>query len=96
MIPKYTVEYSVPFRNQKHSPVQRYATDDPVTCKDFLTELLERGFLISKIEHEGLALEGREFDRLVKVAAGTLAARHVCASLGLKPEEERHRFGFGV
>ena len=26
----------------------------------------------------------------------TLAARHVCASLGIKPEEERHRFGFAA
>lgn len=96
MIPKYTVEYSIPFRNQKHSASHRYQTDDPVTFKDFLTELLERGFSVVKIEHEGLPLEGREFDRLIKVAAGTLAARHVCASLGIKPEEERHRFGFAA
>ena len=96
MIPKYTVEYSVPFRNPKHAMPHRYTTDDPITCEDFLTELLERGFRILKIEHDGLPLEGREFDRLVKVAARALAARHVCTSLNLKPEEERHRFGFAA
>jgi hypothetical protein len=35
-----------------------------------------------------------EFDRVVKTAAGMLASKHVCASLGINPEEERYRFGF--
>ena len=31
-----------------------------------------------------------------KVAARALVAKRICASLGLKPEEERHRFGFAT
>jgi hypothetical protein len=30
------------------------------------------------------------------VAARALVAKRICASLGLKPEEERHRFGFAT
>jgi hypothetical protein len=38
-----------------------------------------------------------EFDRLVKTAGNILAARHICAALGIKPEEEaHHRFGFAA
>ena len=31
MIPKYTVEYAIQFRNQ--APVYHYSTDDPVACE---------------------------------------------------------------
>lgn len=92
MLPKYTVEYSTKFR--KHAQSNHYSTDDPVACEEFVQELLERGFGIQAIKHEGLDLPRPEFDKVVKTAAGMLAAKHVCASLGLKPEEERHRFGF--
>jgi hypothetical protein len=33
-------------------------------------------------------------DRVVKTASGMLAAKHLCASLRIKPEEEKYRFGF--
>ena len=66
----------------------------PVTCEEFLAELLERGFTICGIEHDGLALGRPEFDKMVKTAAGLLASKHICASLHIKPEEERYRFGF--
>lgn len=91
MIPKYTVEYAAQFR--KHSQPHHYATDDPVACEEFVEELLERGFLITAIKHEGVNLAPHSFDRIVKTAASLLAARHVCASLGIKPEEARTRFG---
>jgi hypothetical protein len=94
MIPKYTIDYSVNFR--KHTQGNRYSTDDPVACEDFLTELLERGFRITRIEHEGMPLEGKDFDKLIKAAAAALAAKHICASLHIKPEEERFRFGFAA
>ena len=92
MLPKYTIEYTAHFK--QHSQPNHYSTDDPVTCEQFVEELLERGFSIRAIKHEGLDLTKPEFDRVVKTAAGMLAAKHVCASLGIKPEEEKYRFGF--
>ncbi len=92
MLPKYTVEYATRFR--KHAQTNHYSTDDPVACEEFVEELLERGYAIHAIRHEGLDLPAGEFDRLVKKAAGLLASKHICASLGLKPEEEKYRFGF--
>ena len=92
MIPKYTIEYTTKFR--KHTQTNHYSTDDPVACEQFVEELLERGFPIHGIKHEGLDLPKHEFDRIVKTAAGMLASNRICASLGIKPEEEKYRFGF--
>jgi len=94
MMPKYTIEYTTPFG--KHTPLCHYTTDDPVACEEFVEELLERRFSIRTIRHEGLELARPEFDRLVKNAAGMLASKHICASLGIKPEEENFRFGFAA
>jgi len=94
MLPKYTIEYTTHFR--KHAQLNHFSTDDPVTCEEFVEELLERGFVIRAIRHEGVDLAGHEFDRIIKVAGSMLAAKHICASLGIKPEEERHRFGFSA
>ena len=92
MIPKYTIEYSTPFR--RHAQPSHHSTDDPVACEEFVEELLERGFRIQSIRHEGLELAKPEFDRVIKTAAGMLASKHICASLNIKPDEERFRFGF--
>ena len=92
MLPKYTVEYTTHFR--RHAQPSHYSTDDPVACEEFVEELLERGFALRTIKHEGVELSKTEFDRLVKTAAGMLASRHLCASLGIKAEEEKFRFGF--
>ena len=94
MLPKYTVEYHIPFR--RHAQVNHHSTDDPVACEEFLVELLERGFRIVEIRHEGVSLPRVEFDKLLKTAAGMLASRHLCASLAIKSEEERFRFGFAA
>ena len=96
MLSKYSVEYSLAFR--RHSPPQHqiYSTDDPVACEEFVQELLERNMGIHAIRHDGADLPQAEFDRIVKVAANALAARHVCTSLHIKPEEERYRFGFSA
>jgi hypothetical protein len=94
MLAKYTIEYGVPFRRHVQAP--HYSTDDPVACEEFVEELLERGLAIRAIRHEGLDLPRHEFDRLVKTAAGMLAARSVCKSLDIKPEEEKYRFGFSA
>lgn len=94
MLPKYTVEYTTRTRNHIHA--NHYSTDDPVACEEFVEELLERGLSIKAIKHEGLDLPKPEFDRLIKTAAGMMAARHICASLAIKSEEEKFRFGFSA
>ena len=94
MIPKYTVEYTASLRT-KVQP-SHYSTDDPVACEEFVEELLERGFPIRGIKHEGVDMPKEDFDRMVKTAAGMLASRHICTSLGIKPEEEKYRFGFAA
>lgn len=92
MIPKYTIEYTTQFR--QHAQPNHYSTDDPVACEEFAEELLERGFSIRAIKHEGLDLPKHEFDRIIKTAAGMMTSKHICTSLDIKPEEEKFRFGF--
>ena len=94
MMPRYTVEYLMKFRG--HSRPEQYATDDPVACEQFVEELLQLGLPIRAIKHEGLDLSKHEFDRIIKTAAGMLASKQICTSLGIKPEEEHHRFGFAT
>jgi hypothetical protein len=92
MLPKYTIDYTAQFR--RHAQPNHYSTDDPVACEEFVEELLERGFAIRAIKHEGVELPKHDFDRIIKTAAGMLASKHVCASLGIKADEEKFRFGF--
>lgn len=92
MLAKYTIEYTALFGRQSQN--YHYSSDDPVACQEFLAELLERGFRIKAIRHEGLELAGVDFDKMLKTAGGMLAAKHLCASLGISTEEEHHRFGF--
>jgi hypothetical protein len=94
MIPKYTIEYTA--RTRDSGPARHYGTDDPVACEGLIKELLEDGFRIVGIKHEGLDLPRAEFDRLVKTAAAMGAAERICSSLGIKAEEEKYRFGFGL
>lgn len=94
MITKYHIEYSMDFR--RHTQPGTFQTDDPVACQEFLVELLERGVRINSISHEGIVLSRHDFDKLIRTAAGMLAARRVCASLRLSPEEEHFRFGFAA
>lgn len=94
MLPKYTIEYST--RLGKHTQPNHYSTDDPVACEEFVEELMEAGYPIRTIRHEGVEMPRPEFDRIVKTAAGMLASKHICASLGIKPEEEKYRFGFAA
>lgn len=96
MLKKYTIEYSLQFR--KHSPPHRheYFTDDPVACEEFVQGLLERGMGLHAIRRDGDDLPKVDFDRMVKVAAAEIAAKLVCTSLNIKPEEARFRFGFSA
>ena len=94
MIPKYIVEYVTPIRNQAQD--SHFGTDDPVACSEFIEELLEQGVKIQAVKHEGLDLPREEFDRLIKTAAGMMASKHICASLGIDSAEEHYRFGFAA
>ena len=94
MIPKYTVEYATKFR--KHAQTNQYSTDDPVACEEFVEEVLDRGFAVQAIKHEGVDLSKTAFDKIVRSAANLLASKKICISLGIKPEEERFRFGFAA
>jgi hypothetical protein len=92
MLSKYTIEYVPRFRTQAQT--HHYAGDDPVACQEFLTELLEHGYHIKQIRHEGVDLPRSDFDKMIRTAGGVLAGRSICASLGISTEEEHHRFGF--
>lgn len=96
MLKKYTVEYSLNFR--KHAPPQHHEffTDEAVACEGFVLELLERGMALHAIKRDGADLPAAEFDRIVKVAAGEVAAKLICATLHIKSDEERFRFGFAA
>ena len=92
MMPKYTIEYAVPFK--RSAEIYNYRSDDPVACEEFLEELLERGYRIKAILHEGLDVSEMEMDKMIKTAGGMLAAKAICSSLGIPAEEEHYRFGF--
>jgi hypothetical protein len=94
MLPKYKIEYTIPFR--KHARTSQYSSDDPVACEDFIEELLEHGFRIRAIKHEGINLPKQDFDKMIKTAASRLSSRRICVALGIKPDEERYRFGFSA
>ena len=90
MIAKYKIEYAIPF-SRMDQPHQ-HLTDDPVACEEFLTELLERGFKIKRVLHEGVELPKAEFDKLIKTAAGMLMTNHLCRSIEIDRIEAKHRF----
>jgi hypothetical protein len=73
-----------------------YSTDDPVTCEQFVEELLAHGSRIQAIKHEGLDLPRNDFDKIVKTAAEGIASKCICASLGIKPDEAKFRFGLAA
>ena len=91
MLAKYKIDYSIEFNS--HSQSQHHLTNDPVACEEFLVELLERGFGINGISHEGVLLPQHEFDKMVKTAAGMLATQHICSSLGIDSVQAHKRFG---
>jgi hypothetical protein len=92
MIPKYNIEYGMEFKRQAQT--FHYQTDDPVECEEFLEELLEKKFRVVGIHHEGVPLTQHEFDKMIKTAAGMLAATRIRSCLNITAEEEKYRFGF--
>ena len=96
MLKQYTVEYSFQFR--KHSPPQHHESyfDDVVEVENFIQALLANGMGLHAIKRQGADVPKTEFDRIVKVAAGEVAAKLICTSLDIKPDEEHFRFGFAA
>jgi hypothetical protein len=94
MIPKYTVEYALRFR--RSALTNHYSTDDPVTCEEFVADLLDKGLAVRAIKHEGVDLPAVDFDRLVRNAVNLVASKKICVSLGIKAAEEQFRFGFAA
>lgn len=94
MIPKYQIEFSLDF--DQGVGLSRHQTDDPVTCEEFLKLLLEKKVRIVAVKHEGMPMEGKQLDRMLKTAASMMASDHLCASLGIAPDEEKYRFGFAA
>ncbi len=94
MIPKYKIEYGVKVQDRIIS--HHHETDDPVSCEEFLAELLRYGFKIRDVKHEGVSVSKADFNRLIKTAANILVSDQICASLDIKPEEEHFRFGFAA
>jgi len=94
MIAKYTIEYVIfPEHNKR---VESHHTDDPVAAEDFLMYLLANGSRICAIKHEGVDLDEAQSDRMLRVAAGRLAARMLGESLHLDAAAVKHRFGFAT
>ena len=91
MLTKYKVQYSIPFSHQDQP--HEHLSNDSVACEQFLTDLLEHGFKIKAVLHEGIELPKVEFDNLIKTAAGMLASNHLCRTLGIDRVEAHHRFG---
>ena len=94
MLAKYHIEYAMHVGRNAH--VNHYQTDDPVAAEEFLVHLLEHGYRFHALRHEGVELPRHESDKMLKTAAGVLASRHLCASLGLKPKEAHFRFDFAA
>jgi hypothetical protein len=94
MTTHYAVRYEVSFK--RHVEELTYSTDDPVAFEEFLSELLEKGFRIQEIKHDGKSISARGFDHLIKTAANILASRHIRASLAIDSAEAHHRFGFAA
>ena len=77
----FAIDYIV--SPQHNSRVLTHRTDDPVAVEDFLMHLLAAGACIKEIRHDSLALSGHQFDQMLKVAAGRIAAQMLQDSLGL-------------
>lgn len=94
MLAKYHIEYAMHLGRNAH--VNHYQTDDPVAAEEFLVHVLEHGYRFHSLRHEGVELPRHETDKMLKTAAGVLASRHLCMTLGIKPDEEHFRFGFAA
>lgn len=94
MITKYDIDYVI--HPQHNNRVDTHRTDDPVEAEDFLMSLLATGAGIHSIKHEGIKLEPKAADQMLRVAAERLASRLLCVSLRQDVATIKHRFGFAA
>lgn len=94
MLKKYAIDYTI--RPQHNHVVSTHFTDDPIEAEDFLMHLLVARALIGEIRHDGAALVGHQYDRLLKIAAERIASAMLLESLALDPSEVKARFGLAI
>jgi hypothetical protein len=92
MLNKFAIDY-VAFPHHG-SRMFTHLTDDPIEVEDFLMHLLAARARITAIRHDGAAMTGHEFDRMLKVAAERIASELLRESLALDAAEIKNRFGF--
>jgi hypothetical protein len=81
---------------QHSTRVFTYQTDDPIAAEDFLMHLLAARVRITQIRHDGAAMSGHQFDRMLKVAAERIASQLLRESLALDGAEVKDRLGFAA
>jgi hypothetical protein len=94
MLNTYAIDY-IAFP-QHSTRVFTYQTDDPIEVEDFLMHLLAARVRITQIRHDGVAMSGHQFDRMLKVAAERIASQLLRESLALDGAEVKDRFGFAA
>lgn len=94
MLNKFAIDYSV----FPHHGTRRFThlTDDPIEAEDFLMHLLASRARVTEIRHDGSAMSGRQFDKMLKVAAERVASALLRETLSLDAEEIKDRFGFAA
>lgn len=94
MLSKFAIDYvAMP---QHHTRLLTHHTDDPIAAEEFLMHLLASRARIHEIRLEGRALEGAQFDRMLKVAAERIASSLLRESLHLDAPSVHSRFGFAA
>jgi hypothetical protein len=94
MLNKFAIDY-IAFP-QHSTRVFTYQTDDPIEVEDLLMHLLASRVRITEIRHDGAAMTGHQFDRMLKVAAERIASQLLRESLGLDGAQVKDRFGFAA
>ena len=94
MLAKFDIDYVI--QSHHNQRVDTHRTDDPVEVEDFLMGLLASGARIRSIKHEGVELDQKQSDQMLRIAAERLATRALCASLGIDSVTVKHRFGFAA
>ena len=94
MLNKFAIDY-VAFPHHG-SRTFTHLTDDPIEVEDFLMHLLAARARITAIRHDGAAMTGPQFDRMLKVAAERIASELLRESLALDAAEIKNRFGFAA
>jgi hypothetical protein len=94
MLKKYAIDYTI--HPQHNHAVSTHFTDDPVEAEDFLMHLLLARARIGEIRHDGAALVGLQYDRLLKIAAERIASAMLLESLVLDPSAVKARFGLAI